>query len=312
MKRVLITGGTGSLGHKLTARLLENPNIKEIRVFSRNEKNQFLMGKHFHDERLKFIIGDVRDYDRVFEAMNGVDTVIHAAALKHINLGKMHPEEFIKTNVFGTMNVMKACNFANVESLVFISTDKACLPTNLYGMTKSVCERLICNNQSNTRMVCVRYGNVAASSGSVIPFFRKLIEEKKPLTVTDDKMTRFFITLDNAVDLVLFAYENAKDKEIVIRKAYSFGMLGLAKFMLEKYNAENKEIKFIGFMNYGEKIHESLISKDESARSEEMGNYIVIRNNPVENPVGEEYTSEKITGNEEFNGLFEEIGSYEW
>ena len=315
MKKVLITGGTGSLGQRLTERLLEDPSIEEIRVYSRNEKNQYLMNKHFNNPRLTFFIGDVKDYTRLVEASKGVDTVIHAAALKHIDLGEKHPEEFVKTNVLGTINVIKACDHNQVKDLVYVSTDKACQPANLYGMTKAIGEKLVCGDghtvDSQTRRIAVRYGNVAASNGSVIPFFRKFVEEGKSLPLTHTEMTRFFITLHEAVDLILFAYAHAKHKEIFVRKAPSFKIKDLAEFMLDYYSAQNKKIDIIGFKSHGEKVHEILISDDESARTENLGDYLVIRKHIIGNKTGA-YSSEITKDKEELVELFKKIDDYEW
>lgn len=315
MERVLITGGTGSLGYKLTERLLQNKDIKEIRIYSRNEKNQYLMAHKFKDSRLKFILADIRDYDKVVESLSGIDTVINAAALKHITLGDKYPEEFIKTNIMGTMNVIKACKLSNVKTLIHISTDKACQPTNLYGMTKATGEVLVChddlNNNSNLRKFCVRYGNVAGSNGSVIPFFRQLIREGKPLTVTDKDMTRFFITLDEAVDLILFAYKRAKTNEIFVKKAPSFKIIDLAKVMMDYYKASNKTIKIIGILSYGEKIHEVLVSEGEVPRAMDLGDYIMISREFVENPLKEHYSSEKSADKKELINLFKKMGNFD-
>ena len=265
-KTVLITGGTGSLGHALTKKLL-NSGVEAIRIFSRNESNQIAMESNFDDKRLRFFVGDIRDSERLFSALEDVDIVFHAAALKHVPKIEYNPFESIKTNVIGSQNVIDNSLKQNVEKVVCVGTDKAVSPLNTYGATKLLMEKLFvsANNYINTekhrtKFVAVRYGNVLGSSGSVIPRFIDLIKKNKPITITDSDMTRFTITMDEALEFILNATIFGKGSEIFIPKLKSYEMSTL----IESLNELCGEIKqeFVG-IRPGEKFHETLINHDE-------------------------------------------------
>ena len=265
-KTILITGGTGSLGHALTKKLL-NSGVEAIRIFSRNESNQIAMESNFDDKRLRFFVGDIRDSERLFSALENVDIVFHAAALKHVPKIEYNPFESIKTNVIGSQNVIDNSLKQNVEKVVCVGTDKAVSPLNTYGATKLLMEKLFvsANNYINTekhrtKFVAVRYGNVLGSSGSVIPRFIDLIKKNKPITITDSAMTRFTITMDEALEFILNATIFGKGSEIFIPKLKSYEMSTL----IESLNELCGEIKqeFVG-IRPGEKFHETLINHDE-------------------------------------------------
>ena len=265
-KTILITGGTGSLGHALTKKLL-NSGVEAIRIFSRNESNQIAMESNFDDKRLRFFVGDIRDSERLFSALEDVDIVFHAAALKHVPKIEYNPFESIKTNVIGSQNVIDNSLKQNVEKVVCVGTDKAVSPLNTYGATKLLMEKLFvsANNYINTekhrtKFVAVRYGNVLGSSGSVIPRFIDLIKKNKPITITDSNMTRFTITMDEALEFILNATIFGKGSEIFIPKLKSYEMSTL----IESLNELCGEIKqeFVG-IRPGEKFHETLINHDE-------------------------------------------------
>ena len=265
-KTILITGGTGSLGHALTKKLL-NSGVEAIRIFSRNESNQIAMESNFDDKRLRFFVGDIRDSERLFSALENVDIVFHAAALKHVPKIEYNPFESIKTNVIGSQNVIDNSLKQNVEKVVCVGTDKAVSPLNTYGATKLLMEKLFvsANNYINTekhrtKFVAVRYGNVLGSSGSVIPRFIDLIKKNKPITITDSDMTRFTITMDEALEFILNATIFGKGSEIFIPKLKSYEMSTL----IESLNELCGEIKqeFVG-IRPGEKFHETLINHDE-------------------------------------------------
>ena len=265
-KTILITGGTGSLGHALTKKLL-NSGVEAIRIFSRNESNQIAMESNFDDKRLRFFVGDIRDSERLFSALENVDIVFHAAALKHVPKIEYNPFESIKTNVIGSQNVIDNSLKQNVEKVVCVGTDKAVSPLNTYGATKLLMEKLFvsANNYINTekhrtKFVAVRYGNVLGSSGSVIPRFIDLIKKNRPITITDSDMTRFTITMDEALEFILNATIFGKGSEIFIPKLKSYEMSTL----IESLNELCGEIKqeFVG-IRPGEKFHETLINHDE-------------------------------------------------
>ena len=265
-KPILITGGTGSLGHALTKKLL-NSGVEAIRIFSRNESNQIAMESNFDDKRLRFFVGDIRDSERLFSALEDVDIVFHAAALKHVPKIEYNPFESIKTNVIGSQNVIDNSLKQNVEKVVCVGTDKAVSPLNTYGATKLLMEKLFvsANNYINTekhrtKFVAVRYGNVLGSSGSVIPRFIDLIKKNSPITITDSDMTRFTITMDEALEFILNATIFGKGSEIFIPKLKSYEMSTL----IESLNELCGEIKqeFVG-IRPGEKFHETLINHDE-------------------------------------------------
>jgi len=273
-KTILVTGGTGSFGQKFTEILLKKHKPKSIRIFSRGEFLQWEMAKKFNDSRLRFLIGNIRDKDRVYRAMNGVDIVVHAAALKQIPATEYNPIEAININILGTANIIDAAIDNNVEKAFFISSDKAVNPANLYGATKLCAEKLFIQGNSyaggrKTKFSCVRYGNVVVSRGSVIPLF---LEQKKKgvLTVTDKRMTRFWITLEQGVNFVINCIKNMKGGEIFIPKMLSMNIIDLAQAI-----APNAEIKITG-IRPGEKLHEVLLSQEETRRSKEFDKYFVV------------------------------------
>ena len=278
-KKILITGGTGSLGTALTKRLLKT-NVDTVRIFSRDEWKQVQMESEIKDERLRFLIGDVRDKDRLSRALEDVDIVIHAAALKQMPVAEYNPFEAVKTNVMGTQNLIEACLNNQVESVLAIGTDKAVSPLNTYGATKLLMERLFVSanfykGNHKIKFVCVRYGNVMGSRGSVIPVFINQIKSGKDITVTDPNMTRFNITMNDALDLIFRALENGKGGEVFVPKlkAYKVGDIKDAITEILKSKSETKIIS----SRPGEKIHESLISFDELNNTfENKQDYIII------------------------------------
>ncbi len=278
-KKIFLTGGTGSFGKMLVRELLKfNPS--EIIVFSRDEVKQGLMRLEYKNEKkIRFILGDVRDYRSVREAIRGVDIIIHAAALKWITEVEYNVWEGVKTNVLGAQNIIEAAKDENVAKVVALSTDKAVEPINAYGMSKALQERLMTTanlyeTNSKTIFVSTRYGNVLGSRGSVVPLFRSLIDNSKPLTITDPRMTRFMITLKESVDLVLTALKEGVGGEVFVRKMPAHTISDLADIMMDGNNKKNK-IVTIG-VRPGEKIHETLVSVSESVRTVETGNYYVI------------------------------------
>lgn len=274
-KVLLITGGTGSFGETVANRFLDS-EIKEIRIFSRDEKKQDDMRKKYNSDKLKFYIGDVRDRKSVDTAMKGVDYVFHAAALKQVPSCEFFPMAAVNTNVVGTENVLDSAIFYNVKSVVCLSTDKAAYPINAMGISKAMMEKVAVaksRNLSNdeTRISITRYGNVMASRGSVIPLFSQLINEGKNLTITDPNMTRFMMTLEDAVDLVLFAFRNANQGDLFVQKAPATTIQTLAEALMQKKNRK-VGIDIIGF-RHGEKLYEVLVTKEEMSRAEDMGQY---------------------------------------
>lgn len=271
-KTVLVTGGTGSFGNFITRELLKS-GVNEVRIFSRDEEKQLKMSRKFEDERLKFIIGNVRDYERVLEATTGVDILYHAAALKIIPYCERHPVECLKTNILGTLNVKRAASECGVQNNIFISTDKASKPVNMYGMTKAVGEKIWLNKEfgSTSKFAVVRYGNVVGSRGSVVPYFRELVEKGEPLPVTHNSMTRFLITLQQAINLVFYATEEMDGGEIFVPDIPACKIVDL----VEAIGGEKYPIKLSG-VRPGEKIHECLIQEDEFRRIEKAGEYYVI------------------------------------
>ena len=266
-KRILITGGTGSWGQTLVKTLLKNSNVNEILCFSRGELQQVLMQRTFKDTRIKFIIGDIRDYSVVKRATKDINIVFHMAALKHVPVCEDNPQEAIKTNIDGTTNIINASIENNVDRVIDVSTDKAVEPVNLYGMTKAVGEKLIlqANDLTNhTKFICVRGGNVLGSNGSVVPLFINQIKNNVPITITDKKMTRFFLTLDDAIGLVLHATEVSKGGEIFVMNMPSFYIKDVAERLIEHYGSV--PIEYIG-AKPGEKLDEILISKHEAPES---------------------------------------------
>lgn len=272
-RTILITGGTGSFGHAVVRRFLK-ADVGEIRIFSRDEKKQEDMRIALADDRLKFFLGDVREYNSVLDAMRGVDFVFHAAALKQVPSCEFHPMEAVRTNVLGAENVMTAAVACNVGRVVALSTDKAVYPINAMGLSKAMMEKLtIAKSRSAGKSVlcATRYGNVMASRGSVIPLFVKQIREGKRLTVTDSNMTRFLMSLDESVDLVLFAYANAQPGDIFVQKAPACTVGVLAEAMRRLFDTDIP-IDIIG-TRHGEKLYESLVSREEMVRAEDMGGF---------------------------------------
>lgn len=273
-KVLLITGGTGSFGNAVLRRFLKS-DLKEIRIFSRDEKKQDDMRKKYNDPKLKFYIGDVRDYQSVLNAVRGVDFIYHAAALKQVPSCEFHPMEAVKTNVIGTENVLEAAINSGVKRVVCLSTDKAVYPINAMGISKAMMEKVIVaksRTTADTTICAVRYGNVMASRGSVIPLFTSQIQAGQPITITDPNMTRFMMTLDDAVDLVLYAFEHATPGEIFVQKAPAATIQTLAQAMTSLLGAPGHPINIIG-TRHGEKLFEVLLSREEMVAAEDLGNY---------------------------------------
>ena len=280
-KKILITGGTGSLGQALTKRLLEM-KVDTIRIFSRNEEKQIQMESQFNDNRLRFFLGDINDFERLKRALEDIDIVFHTAALKHVPKIEYNPFEAIKTNVIGSQNVINACLYQNVEKAVAISTDKAVSPLNTYGATKLLTEKLFvaANNYADpekhvTKFIAVRYGNVFGSSGSVIPLFIEQIKKNIKITITDPKMTRFSITMDEALDFILNATNSGKGSEIFVPKMRAYDIMDLKDALENVFENVNDEI--IG-IRPGEKLHEILISEDEIRYGWEYNDMYLITN----------------------------------
>ena len=275
-KRILITGGTGSFGNAFIRHMMSKGGVGEIIVFSRDEKKQHDMRISYNEPALKFIIGDVRDKESVFNAMRGVDYVFHAAALKHVPSCEFFPMQAVMTNVTGSYNVIEAAKASKVSSVVCLGTDKAVYPINAMGMTKALMEKVAQSaareiNGDDTVISSVRYGNVMYSRGSVIPLFVEQIKQAKPLTVTDPGMTRFMLSLDNAIDLVGFALSNAEQGDIFVRKSPACTVEDLVVALKNLFKSE-VPVNIIG-MRHGEKIYETLLSREEIQRSEDMGDY---------------------------------------
>lgn len=274
-KVLMITGGTGSFGSTVVKRFL-NSGVREIRIFSRDEKKQEDMRIALKDDKAKFYIGDVRNYDSVHQAMHGVDYVFHAAALKQVPSCEFYPMEAVRTNVLGAENVLNAVVANSVKRVVVLSTDKAVYPINAMGLSKAMMEKLMVaksrlRGEGETVFCATRYGNVMASRGSVIPLFVDLIKAGKPLTVTDPEMTRFLMSLEDSFDLVLHAFEHAKQGDILVQKAPASTVGDLAQAMKELFTADNP-IQIIG-TRHGEKLYESLLSREEMARAEDIDRY---------------------------------------
>ena len=274
-KILMITGGTGSFGNAVLKRFLSTA-VREIRIFSRDEKKQEEMRIALNNDKLKFFIGDVRDYDSLYQAMKGVDYVFHAAALKQVPSCEFYPLEAVRTNVLGAENVMATAIANNVQRVVVLSTDKAVYPINAMGLSKALMEKFMIakarmQNEGETVLCATRYGNVMASRGSVIPLFVSQLKEGKPLTITDPNMTRFLMSLEDSVDLVLHAYEHGTQGDIFIQKAPAATVADLAQALKELFDRDNP-IQIIG-TRHGEKLYESLVSREEMARAEDMLRY---------------------------------------
>jgi UDP-N-acetylglucosamine 4,6-dehydratase/5-epimerase len=273
-KVLLITGGTGSFGNAVLARFFDS-DLREIRILSRDEKKQDDMRKKFSNPKLKFYIGDVRDYQSVVNAMRGVDFIFHAAALKQVPSCEFHPMEAVKTNVIGTENVLEAAINCGVERVVCLSTDKAVYPINAMGISKAMMEKVIVakSRSSNGTVICAtRYGNVMASRGSVIPLFTNQIRARQPITITDPNMTRFMMTLNDAVDLVLYAFQNGNPGEIFVQKAPAATIETLAVSLAGLLGAPKHPINVIG-TRHGEKLYEVLLSREEMVAAQDLGDY---------------------------------------
>jgi len=278
-KTLLITGGTGSFGNAVLKKFLDSEEFSQIRIFSRDEKKQDDMRKALNNPKVKFYIGDVRDKQSVTKVMKGVDYIFHAAALKQVPSCEFFPIEAVKTNVLGAENVLEAALENHVEKVVVLSTDKACYPINAMGMSKAMMEKVMIarsrESENNGSVLCgTRYGNVMASRGSVIPLFAEQIKSGKDITITDPEMTRFMMTLDEAVDLVLYAFNHAEPGDIFVQKSPASTIEVLAKAMLELYNAKN-EIRIIG-TRHGEKQFETLVNREEMAKAQDVGDYFRI------------------------------------
>ena len=275
-KTLLITGGTGSFGNAVLNRFLDT-DIKEIRIFSRDEKKQDDMRHQYQNPKIKFYIGDVRDKRSVDGAMFGVDYIFHAAALKQVPSCEFFPTQAVKTNVFGTENVLDSAIEHGVKNIVILSTDKACYPINAMGISKAMMEKVAIakgralGKDSKTTICCTRYGNVMASRGSVIPLFVVQLKAGKDLTITDPNMTRFMMTLEDAVDLVLYAFSNGQNGDLFVQKAPAATILTLAESIINLYQS-NQQVRVIG-TRHGEKLYETLVTREEMAKAEDMGNY---------------------------------------
>ena len=276
-KVLLITGGTGSFGNAVLKRFLTT-GVKEIRVFSRDEKKQDDMRKSYGSSKLKFYLGDVRDYQSVIPAVRGCDFIFHAAALKQVPSCEFHPMEAVKTNVLGTENVLEAAIINGVKRVVVLSTDKAVYPINAMGISKAMMEKVAVaksRNNEGTIINVTRYGNVMCSRGSVIPLFTKQIREGKSLTITDPAMTRFMMTLDDAVDLVLYAFTHGRPGEVFVQKAPAATIDTLAHSLSILLGSENKSREIIG-TRHGEKLYEVLLSREEMAVASDLGSYYCV------------------------------------
>lgn len=278
-KVLLITGGTGSFGNAVLKRFLDS-DIKEIRIFSRDEKKQDDMRHQLQNPKVKFYIGDVRNRESVDAAMFGVDYVFHAAALKQVPSCEFFPIEAVRTNVLGTENVLNSAITHGVKNVVVLSTDKACYPINAMGISKAMMEKVAIakgrqlGQNGKTTICCTRYGNVMASRGSVIPLWVEQMQKDKVITVTDPEMTRFMMTLDDAVDLVLYAFKNGNNGDLFVQKAPAATLTVLAKALKELYKKDT-EVRVIG-TRHGEKLYETLVAREEMARAEDMGDYFRI------------------------------------
>jgi len=276
-KVLLITGGTGSFGKAVLDRFL-NTNIKEIRVFSRDELKQDNMRKLYNSDKLKFYIGDVRDKSSIDDAIKDVDYVFHAAALKQVPSCEFYPMQAVKTNVIGTENVLNSAISARVRKVIVLSTDKAVYPINAMGISKALMERVVVakgRDEGETMIACTRYGNVIASRGSVIPLFIDQVKKGEPITITDPNMTRFMMSLEQAVDLVLFAFENGKSGDIFVQKAPATSLDFLAQALKSILKKPQHEVKIIG-TRHGEKLYETLLTKEEMVKAIDMGDYFRI------------------------------------
>ena len=300
-KVLLITGGTGSFGNTVVKSFIDK-GLKEIRILSRDEKKQDDMRKKYNNPKLKFYVGDVRDEKRVKEVMTGVDYVFHAAALKQVPSCEFYPLEAVKTNIIGTDNVLSAAIECNVKKVICLSTDKAVYPINAMGMSKAMMEKIFVSrarllNENQTVLCGTRYGNVMASRGSVIPLFVEQIKASQPITITDPKMTRFLMSLEEAVKLVLFAFEYGNNGDLFVQKAPACTVEVLAQALQELFGVEN-EVKVIG-TRHGEKLYETLVSSEEKLVSEDLGDYYRIPCDHRDLNYGSGVSSDKILHQQE-------------
>jgi UDP-N-acetylglucosamine 4,6-dehydratase/5-epimerase len=276
--KLLITGGTGSFGTAYLNKVLSTNKFSEIRILSRDEKKQDDLRRELNDNKIKFYLGDVRDYDSVINSIDGVDFIFHAAALKQVPSCEFFPLEAVKTNIIGTDNVLTAADQSGVSKVVILSTDKAAYPINSMGMSKALMEKVMIaksNTNTSTTYCGTRYGNVMGSRGSVIPLFINQIKSKKNITITSPEMTRFLMSLDNAVDLVDYAFNNCNQGEMFIQKAPSCTIKTLAEALIEIFGS-NSKVKNIG-IRHGEKMHETLVTSEEMLRSDEIGDFFKIK-----------------------------------
>ncbi len=278
MARLLITGGTGSFGRTAAKRFLDDKMFSEIIIFSRDENKQHEMRYEFNHPKLTFIVGDVRDKESLLKASHGVDYIFHAAALKQVPTGEYFPMQLVRTNILGTQNVLDAAEENNVKKVVLLSTDKAVYPINAMGMSKAIAEKLIfakARESRGTVFCAVRYGNVMASRGSVIPLFVEYIKKNKPLTVTDPNMTRFLLSLEDAIDLVLLAIQRGEQGDLFIKKAPASTIQDLTQAIKNIFKSKST-VKVVG-VRAGEKIHEALATQSELTRAEDLGTHFRIR-----------------------------------
>ncbi|HOW51565.1 MAG TPA: polysaccharide biosynthesis protein [bacterium] len=304
-KVILVTGGTGSFGNAVVNRFL-NTGVREIRILSRDEKKQDDMRNLYNSPKLKFYIGDVRNYDSIFESTKGVDFIFHAAALKQVPSCEFFPLEAVRTNILGAENVMNAAVANRVQRVIFLSTDKAVYPINAMGMSKALMEKTVVARSRNlvkgeTVLCCTRYGNVMASRGSVIPLFVEQIKAKRPITATDPSMTRFMMSLTDAVNLVLYAYEHGEQGDLFVQKAPAATMGDLAVVMKEIFNSK-VEVRVIG-TRHGEKLYETLVTREEMAKATDLGDYYRIRADNRDLNYGKYFSEgeQKVAEHEDYN-----------
>ncbi len=303
-KILLITGGTGSFGKAVLSRFLKKDEFREIRIFSRDEKKQESMRIDINNNKVKFYIGDVRDYQSINQAMSSVDFVFHAAALKQVPSCEFYPIEAIKTNILGAENVIQASIDNKVKNAVFLSTDKAVYPINAMGLSKAMMEKLVAaksRTTTETTLCSTRYGNVMGSRGSVIPLFIDQIKSNKPLTLTDPSMTRFMMSLEESVELVEYAFLNGFSGDTFVKKSPASSLMILAKALLEIFEVNN-EIKLMG-TRHGEKLYETLLTREEMAKAEDMGDYYRIPSDNRDLNYASYYTEgeEDISNKEDYN-----------
>jgi UDP-N-acetylglucosamine 4,6-dehydratase len=305
-KTLLISGGTGSFGSTVLRLLIDQP-FAEIRIFSRDEKKQEDQRLHYRDKRLRYYLGDVRDYRSIANAVSGVDYIFHAAALKQVPSCEFHPMEAVKTNVLGTDNLLEAAIAARVSRVVCLSTDKAVYPINAMGISKALMEKVMIAKSrlalgTNTTITGTRYGNVLASRGSVVPLFAQQVRSGKPITITDPRMTRFVMTLAEAVSLVLYAFEHGRNGDLFVQKAPAATIEMLARSVLDVMNAADHPTRIIG-TRHGEKLYETLLSREEMAVAEDLGDYyrVPADNRDLNYSVFVEQGEQSISDYEDFN-----------